>query len=153
MPRATINTEGTRYELNNLPDGYVVLRQLSFGEMLKRRDLTMKFMQELVPNAKPGDVSKVHVDILNEVTRKFDFLHCIIDHNLEDERGHKLDLGNQLALDILDVRIAAEIERLIDGLNQEDFDGENFTLPSESTSTGTSNGSQSTQDTAKTLEV
>lgn len=140
MPKATINSEGTRLDLNTCPGGYVILHQLSFGQLLKRRDMALKYSQEMSPG-KIDDVTMVHVDIMNEATRRFDFANCIKEHNLEDDNGNTLNFHNPKSLDILDPRIAAEIEREMDGMNLVDFDDEVFTGPLDQSSTPTSNGS------------
>jgi hypothetical protein len=111
--------------------------------MLKRRDMAAKFMQEFAQGNAPN---RITIDIMNEVSRKYDFANCIMDHNLEDEQGNKLDFSNSLVLDILDPRIAAEIEDEIDKLNLTDIDQENFTTPVESSSTAIGNGSQTVED-------
>src|SRR5215813_8592389 len=116
MPRATVNADGTRIDLRTCPGGYVVLRQLSFGQMLKRRDMAAKYMQEF-GTGRDNNTNRITIDILNEASRKYDFAHCIIDHNLEDDKGNKLDFTNSMSLDILDPRIAAEIETEVDKLN------------------------------------
>ena len=143
MPRATVNTDGVRVDLKTCAGGFVLLRQLSFGQMLKRRDMAARFMQEVTQGNAPN---RITIDILNEVSRKYDFANCIIDHNLEDDQGNKLDFTNALVLDILDPRIAAEIEDHIDKLNLTDLDTENFTTPVESSSTAIGNGSQTVED-------
>jgi hypothetical protein len=143
MPRATVNADGTRIDLKTCAGGFVLLRQLSFGQMLKRRDMAARFMQEVTQGNAPN---RITIDILNEVSRKYDFANCIIDHNLEDDQGNKLDFTNALVLDILDPRIAAEIEDHIDKLNLTDLDTENFTTPVESSSTAIGNGSQTVED-------
>lgn len=146
MPRATVDRTTHRVDLKSCPGGYVDLRQLSFGEMLSRRDRNLRYLQELRPNAKPTDVSKVQIDVLNQVSREFDFKNCIVDHNLENEDGQKLDFGNPMTLQALDPKIAAEIERAIDDLNQDDFDREVFTQPSEQPSMETSETSSNGMD-------
>jgi hypothetical protein len=108
--------------------------------MLKRRDMAAKYMQEFGTGR--SNTNKITIDILNEASRKYDFAHCIIDHNLEDDKGNKLDFSNSLSLEILDPRIAAEIENEIDKLNLVDFDEETFTMPAGSSLTTTGNGSQ-----------
>jgi hypothetical protein len=113
--------------------------------MLKRRDMAARFMQELGQGR--DATNKITIDILNEASRKYDFSHCIIDHNLEDEKGNKLDFSNHMTLEILDPRIAAEIESEIDKLNLVDFDAENFTTQLESSLMKTGNGSQTVEDT------
>jgi hypothetical protein len=140
MPKATVNADGTKIDLRTCPGGFVTLRQLSFGQMLKRRDMAAKYMQEFGTGR--DTTNRITIDILNEASRKYDFAHCIIDHNLEDDSGNKLDFSNAMSLDILDPKIAAEIENEIDKLNLTDFDSENFTTPSESSSTVIGNGSQ-----------
>ena len=135
MPKATVSMEATRYDLKSLPGGFVMLKQLSFGQMLKRRDRAARYMQE---QAQGNNVGRIQIDILNEVSRQFDFANCITDHNLEDDQGNKLDFSNTATLEVLDPRIAAEIETQIDSMNQEDFNQETFTSPSEKPLTKTS---------------
>lgn len=143
MPRATVNADGTKIDLKTCPGGFVTLRQLSFGQMLKRRDMAAKYMHEIIPGS---TTNRITIDILNEVSRKYDFAHCIIDHNLEDDQGNKLDFSNHMTLEVLDPRIASEIEDEIDKLNLTDLDSENFTTLSESSSTQIGNGSQMVED-------
>lgn len=143
MPRGTVSMEATRYELKTLPGGFVELKQLSFGQMLKRRDRAARYMQEQTGR---GGNNRVQIDILNEVSRQFDFANCIADHNIEDDHGNKLDFSNHATLDVLDPKIASEIESLIDSMNQEDFDAETFTPPSDASSTVTSNGSHQDEE-------
>lgn len=152
MPKATVNADGTRVELKSCPGGFVLLRQLAFGDMLKRRDLAARYMQEF-SGVKDANVSRIQIDILNEASRKFDFSHCILDHNLEDDNGNKLDFSNAMVLDILDPKIAAEIEREMDKINLEDFDPENFTSPAGVQSASTGNGSQKIVDTESPTKI
>jgi hypothetical protein len=138
MPRATVSTEAIRYDLQSLPDGFVSLKQLSFGEMLQRRDRGLRYTQEMTQGN--GNAAKMQIDILNEFSRLHDFPRCIVDHNLEDDQGNKLDFGERMikmTLAVLDPKIGSEIERLIDKLNQDEFDPEDFTTPAGSPSTTT----------------
>ncbi|SRR6266576_1556773 len=138
MPRATVSTEAIRYDLRSLPGGFVSLKQLSFGEMLQRRDRALRYTQEMTQGN--GNIGKMQIDILNEFSRQHDFPRCIVDHNLEDDQGNKLDFGERMikmTLAVLDPRIGSEIESLIDKLNQDEFDPEDFTTPAESPSTTT----------------
>jgi hypothetical protein len=146
MPRATVNQEATRVDLKSLPGGFVMLKQLPFGQMLSRRDRAARYLQEINPRAARDDISKIQIDILNEASRIYDFKHCIIDHNLEDEHGNKLDFGNAMTLQVLDPKIGAEIETEIDKLNREDFDEEVFTTQSGAPSTPTGNGSPEAEE-------
>jgi hypothetical protein len=128
MPRATISTEAIRYDLKSVPGGFVTLKQLSFGEMLQRRDRSLRYTQEMTGAVNP----RMQIDILNEFSRLHDFPKCIVDHNLEDDDGNKLDFSEhmiKMTLSVLDPRVGVEIETLIDKLNQEDVDEEGFTTP------------------------
>lgn len=151
MPKATVDTAGVQINLKSCEDGYVVLRQLPFGMMLKRRDLAAKYMQEFT-GTDIADVNTITINILNEKSRQFDFANMILDHNLEDDNGNKLNFANPMTLDLLDPRIAAEIETQMDKMNGTDFDEKNFTTPSESSSTGTGNGSQKVEELPSTTE-
>ena len=149
MPRATVSTEAQRFDLKTCPDGYVTLKPLSFGQMLYRRDESTKItmMQEATRNrrgrrnvAQQDEPSKIEFEMAQEWTRWYEFHTCIVEHNLEDETGAKLDFSNKLAITKLDPRIGQEIERLIDDLNQEEeeeFEEADFISPS-STSVGDS---------------
>ena len=143
MPKATVNLDGQRIELKSCPGGYVVIKQLPFGMMLKRRDLALKYSEEVNGQRVSDDAKRqISINIMNEQSRRFDFKHCIIDHNLEDDHGNQLDFGKPATLDILDPRIAAEIERAIDNLNQEDFNEQGFTMPSGDNSTRSTESEQ-----------
>lgn len=143
MPRATARLDGERVDLKSCPpDGFVVIRQLSFGEMLERRDQAVKYYQESSTSRRQvQDIVKTEIDVLNKASRRYDFTTCIVDHNLEDDHGNKLNFQNPSTLDVLDPLIAMEIERAIDKLNREDVDEEDFTTPSGEQSSRTSEAS------------
>ena len=137
MPRATVSTEAVRKDLKSCPGGYVMLKQLSFGDMLKRRDRAARYTS-LQANGAQGNIQ---IDILNEFSRLHDFPRCVIDHNLEDEEGKKLDFSEhmiKMTLEVLDPRIGSEIEGYIDEMNQENIETADFTVQSESPSMPTS---------------
>ena len=119
MPRATMMTGGVRKELRTLPDGFVELRQMSYSEMLARRDIVTRLSM-----SQKKDNDKIDVELANLAANRFSFAKCIIDHNLEDEFGNKLDFQNDMTLQVLDPRIGVEIEQYIDELNQDAEDEE-----------------------------
>jgi hypothetical protein len=144
MPKATVSQDVVRKDLKSCPDGWVELRQLPFGQMLTRRDKASRLVQEARPNAKQNDMVRVQFEILHEWSNQYDFKHCIVDHNLEDDEGQKLDFGNPMTLQVLDPKIGAEIEGYITEMNQEEFDEALFTQQlGASTKNGTSNNSES----------
>jgi hypothetical protein len=140
MPRATISaTETHRYDLKTCPGGFVELRALTYQEMLHRQDGSSKmFMDARRRTSKRNDqgVERVAVDIMQQWTREYEFSHCVVDHNLEDDTGNKLDFKNKHTFEVLNPKIGEEIETLIDDLNQigdeedtEDVAGDNGSPP------------------------
>jgi hypothetical protein len=124
VPRATVNTEATRHELKTCPGGFVDLRALPFGQMLERREKASKMsMEQSLSRSRQRSRDQqqtISFDLMQRWARSFEFKHCIVDHNLEDDKGQKLNFDLPGTLDILDPRIGSEIERYIDELNQEE---------------------------------
>jgi len=125
MPVATIKP-GTTYrkDLKTLEGAFVEIRQLSFDEMLERRDKAMKMSMEAREGkrARKDEKRKIDFESAMQWTRYFEFSRCIVDHNLTDENERPLDFSNRMTLKVLDPRVAQEIERHIEELNQEDED-------------------------------
>ena len=122
MPRATVSTDTVRKELKSCPEGYVELRQLSWAEMMKRRDIASRMYADV--STKQGvatqETIRQYMEVVNVAIMEFEFKNCIIDHNLEDDAGNKLDFSNPMSLQILNPKIGSEIDRYIEELNQED---------------------------------
>lgn len=133
MPRATVITDTIHRELKSCPGGFVELKQLSYSEMLARRDIVTRM------SMRQGSDDKINVELANLEANRFSFRNCIVDHNLEDEHGRKLDFTLTNTLAILDPKIGVEIERYIDELNQDDDEAElaDFTTPAFSSSEAT----------------
>lgn len=119
MPVATRKSELVRRDLNTCPGGYVVLRQLSYDEMLERRDGGLRIMMEKAGRA---DIDPhVAIQLANKWSNYFTFPRAIVEHNLTDENGVALDFSRpELVFKHLDPKVGAEIERYIDELNQEE---------------------------------
>ncbi len=120
MPVATVKQDTVRKELKSLEGAFVELRQLSFDEMLERRDKAMRMTMEQKPNRKKTDATKIEFESAMQWTRFFEFSRCIVDHNLEADAGKKLDFSNSMTLKVLDPKVGLEIEKYIEELNQED---------------------------------
>lgn len=120
MPRATVTTDTRRVELKSCPEGYVVLRPMPYGTKLSRSQEAMKMTirNEAGPRKRGQAASSdTEVQMLQMAATLIDFRACVVDHNLEDEGGRKLDLGNQRDFESLDPRIGEEISSAIDELN------------------------------------
>lgn len=129
MPRATVTTEALRIDLKSCPGGFVEIKQLPYHEMLVRRDRGGQLFFD--PS---GEGSRVEISTLQAWARAYEFEHCIVDHNLEDELGKKLDFSNHATLSVLDPRIGEEIEAEIDKLHNLEANVEDFPSPSSSSS-------------------
>jgi hypothetical protein len=115
MPNAVVNLEDTeRFDLKSLPEGYVVLRRLSYGEKLKRRAMTTHMTMKTQKGKKDLEAQ---MQLINEAASQFDFAHCVVEHNLEDANGSLLNLGSVADLQRLNPRVGDEIEQLMDQMN------------------------------------
>lgn len=123
MPRGTVNVKATeRHDLKSLPDGYVVLRRMSYGQYLQRRDMAahvrLLASQNNGANAFAGEIASA-----NGAIAEFEFANCIVEHNIEDEHGDKLDFKRPFHVTQLDPRIGQEISDLISSMNNLEDDG------------------------------
>jgi hypothetical protein len=127
MPKATVSQELRHHDLKTCEGGFVKLKQLSFDQMLERRDKAMKMsMDQRFDERKPSN--RVELESAMQWTRFFEFSNCIVEHNLEDDSGAPLNFNNPMTLRILDPKVGQEIERYIEALNQEDEESlEDFT--------------------------
>lgn len=121
MPRATVSDEVKRFDLKSCEGGWVDLKRLTYGQYLERRDMATKM------TAVTGATRDIETEIkmMQEKTVQYEFKHCIIDHNLEDENSNILDMSSPLVIRMLDPRIGEEIAKLIDSLNQFEEDLKN----------------------------
>lgn len=121
MPVATTNAKDTeRFDLKSAPpDGFIVLRRMNYGEFIKRREMLSGMRLE----GKGKDAEAV-MQLANEKVTQFEFARCIIDHNLEDETGRKLNLSTVQDFSQLDPRIGQEIGDRINEMNQFHSDDE-----------------------------
>lgn len=123
MPIAVVDPQKyERYELKSLPDGYVMLRPLTYGMKLERRTkasrMTMRDEGPQDHKPKGGGSPVVSLETYEDWTVEFDFANCIGDHNLEITEGQKVDFSSRIGWKFLDPRIGSEIEMLIYNLNE-----------------------------------
>ena len=116
MPVATTSPNETqRHDLETAPpDGFVVLKSMTYGEWLHRRDMATKMAIEGDPRKKD---SKVTIDAIQTETTFYEFSKCVVDHNLEDASGRKLNLSNRADFTSLHPKIGEEIQGLIAEMN------------------------------------
>jgi hypothetical protein len=123
MPRATVNLDaGDPVELKTCPGGTVTLRRMSYGAKLERQERSMQMSMELDRRSKGSNTTKTDIALLQTAATAFDFKMCVVDHNLEDASGRKLNLASPSDIASLDPRVGDEISELIDKLNN--FEGD-----------------------------
>lgn len=130
MPLAVVLEKPERHDLKTCPGGYVMVRRMSFGEKLTRRGFNSKMDLEMNRATKNA---KSTIEIFNEATEIFDFMHCVVEHNLtklvnaktgqpcgEDDPDKKevlLDFMKETDIKLVASQIAEEIGTIIDKLN------------------------------------
>ena len=125
MPSAVRSAATDRKELKSLPDGFVVLQRMTYGQVVERRAL-MKLSLQMSGKANKdfkGEMAMASVEI-----QRYEFQHCIVDHNLEDDTGRKLNLNSANDFGILDPKVGQEIEKYIGDMNNFDDLEENEEL-------------------------
>lgn len=129
MPDATVSQETYRRDLKTLDGAWVELRQLPYHDMLVRRDKgSIASMEQQETRRKRGEqiTPKLMIESLQTWERDYMFKNCIVDHNLEDKNGVKLDFTSPMTLKMLRPDIGVEIEQYIDELNGGGEVGEDF---------------------------
>lgn len=125
MPDVTVDPNAVeRKELKTAPpDGYVDIRPLPFGMKLERRSKATRMMMRMpsiVGKGKEKVEQAYEVESMDEMTIAFDFGYCIVDHNLTDKNGTKLDFTNKMTLKMLNPKVGSEIEGYISSLNEDE---------------------------------
>jgi hypothetical protein len=115
MPQATINFQKTeRFDLKSCPEGFVELRRMSYGEKLSRQQMAMEMAMR---EGGKGEVDDMVLKMTQTRVVEFEFANCVVDHNLEDEAGQKLNFKTPKAVHSLHPQIGDEINGLIDKMN------------------------------------
>lgn len=121
MPRATVNQEETeRVELKTCPEGFVILRRMTYGQLLHRRSMAMHVKVE----GGKGRDAVMGMALANSKVTEFEFATCIVEHNLEDEHGTNLNFTVPTNINKLDPRIGEEIDANISRMNNFEDDDE-----------------------------
>jgi hypothetical protein len=125
MPKATVSTDVQTFNLKSCPGGYIKAKPLSYGQKKSRADKSGQMFAELKERGGLGN--KMFLETITTQSTLFDYQHCIVDHNLEDDNGNKLNFNNDATLDVLDPIIGTEIEDILAKLNGDDVDMRDFT--------------------------
>lgn len=115
MPNASISVEPVKYELKTCEGGYVVIKRMPYGKWLKRSEMSLEMKAQQQKGSRSTDLD---ISLMNLQVTLFEFSTCIVDHNLEDETGNKLDFKNAVSFELLDPRIGNEIAGYISELHE-----------------------------------
>lgn len=113
MPRAVIDFDDTtKYALKSLEGAFVELRRMSYGHKLQRNQIAMQMSVR-------GQGKNTEMDLKTETVKVavFEMSSCVADHNLEDEKGEKLDLSSTKDVIRLDPKVGEEIDKYISEMN------------------------------------
>lgn len=109
MVRAVADIDTKRIDLTTLPGGYVVVRKLTYGELLHVRDVGGRI------SGGQGQAMQISMD--NIAAQAYEFSKCIVEHNLEDAEGKPLNLGTAEGINRLLPDVGQEIEEALNDLN------------------------------------
>lgn len=118
MPRATVASQTEKFELKSLPEAYVVIRRMTYGEKLSRTDAMMNMRTST-------EDKEMQISLMSKKIAFQDFASLIIEHNLTDENDKPLNFKNAADVDRLDPVVGDEIGQLIDSISS--FENVDFT--------------------------
>jgi hypothetical protein len=126
MPEVGYDKAPIRRELKTAPpDGFVMLRRLPYDEILKRREMATKLTMPQTSNRrgrrrdKQEPEEKINIELIQLITREYEFANCIVDHNLTID-GNSVDFSNpKLAFKLVSPEVLQEIELYLSELNME----------------------------------
>jgi hypothetical protein len=113
MPVAVVTSEPVRKDLKSLPEGYVVIREMTYGEKIYRSGMTgaMKLLKETKSD---------YIGEMSMETQKitiWDFANLVVEHNLQDVDGRELNFKNEQDVRKLSAKIGDEVGTYIDEIN------------------------------------
>ena len=115
MAVATITQTTERFDLKSAPpDGYVVIRRMTWGEKLKRQGMMMSMNMQM--NKKSDDMN-VNMDMDQEKVAIWEFQNLIMEHNLTDEKEVALNFKNIADIVRLGPVVGEEIQTKINEVN------------------------------------
>lgn len=124
MPFAGVEEDPIEFQLKTVPGGYVKIARLSYGDKMRRieRSMTQSMTQK-----KGQKDQKIDVDLTISLAKTMDFNKCVVDHNLTymvHGVEKPIPFGASNVLDLINGRVAEEIDKYIDEVNSYEEDSE-----------------------------
>lgn len=113
MPVGVVLVSTKRYELKTLPEAYVVVRRMNYGEELDRTGMATKFKMGAAGEGSK-DAFQGELDINTKEVALWDFSNLIVDHNITDENEKILNFKDPNSVKKLASNIGKEIGECID---------------------------------------
>jgi hypothetical protein len=135
MPRATVSMEPKEFPLVTCEGGFVKLRRMSYGELLASNDMAF---QVSVESKEGSNDPQMGASMSSSRIAEFRFKCCIVEHNLENEAGTKLQFSNAQTVHLLDPNIGQEIDNLISQMHNWEKNHPNSEKPSSDVSSAES---------------
>lgn len=151
VPVATLFSKAERKDLETVPEGFVVVRRMTYGEKMQRLESTgkMRILSNKVDKDAVGEINMMKAEV-----QRWEFAHLIMEHNLEHQMHtggpecyegtcqcpvRKLNFKDPNDVDLLSGRVGEEIANFMDKLNnfEEDEDIKNSSSGSKPESSST----------------
>lgn len=119
MPSAVTSTETKTVNLESVEGGVVELRRFSYGERLSMRSISSRMSMGSY-DPKKSDEENAEAMAFSMDMEKLNFYRfskAIVSHNLEDDKGRKLNFTNRADFNRLNESVGREIEAAIEQLN------------------------------------
>jgi hypothetical protein len=132
VPIAVVTEASIKEELKSLPEAFVIIKKMTYGQKLMKSQLTMKMRMDMQDKKRMG----ADIDMMTRQVAHWSFANLIEDHNLTDASGRKLNFKSPADVELLDGKIGEEIDTLIDKHNnfEDDEEVENLSNGSDSVS-------------------
>ena len=114
---SNVVNETHKYELKTLPEAYIVVRRMNYGEELIRSEMSTKFLVGGQANGKKDNNVQGELDIQTSTVALWDFANLIVEHNITDEKDNPLDFKRPQTVRSLPGRLGKEIGECIDAWN------------------------------------
>lgn len=117
MPVAVVtNTVSEKKELTSCEGAFVIVRRMTYGEKLHRSNIATQFIMDAKSGGSDKDF-RGEMKMQTEEVAYWDFANLVVDHNLEDANGNKLNFKNKVDIQKLDPVIGEEVGEIIDDFN------------------------------------